>query len=1172
MNWRFRAEIAGLARAFRSFRLCSTLAALFWLCGQSAWARPTATVLTVTSAGTPVSSIAADSAVTLTATVTDGGAAVQPGQILFCDATAAYCEDIHIVGTAQLTPAGTAALTITSSPGSHSYRAVFTGTATEDTSSSAIASLTVTGGGATSVSLTASGAAGNSTLQATVTGGWPFAAGDNVSFVDTTSGNYVLGTETLGQATQQLSFTMEPAATTDSNPYAVALGDVNGDGKLDVIVADLTASTINVFLGNGDGTLGSKVATQTLGTYPKGVAVGDFNGDGKLDVVTVNAGNNTAGILLGNGDGTFQAGASFATGGDPQAVVTADLNGDGNLDLVVPNQQDNDLTILLGNGDGTFRSAPNAATGLYPISAAVGDFNGDGKPDIAVTNFYGSSVSILTGNGDGTFTPWTVLTTAGYPFSVAAADLNNDGAQDLVVACGSTPALQVFLNNGTGGFQQAASPSAGDNPRGIAVGDVNGDGIPDLVVANWQGNSVSVLTGNADGSFSAAATLSGVVQAPGVAVGDLNGDGRADVVAPQYGAQVVSTFTSTLTVSAGATVTGIAVVGTGQHTVQARFGGDPLNTASNSNTVSLTGQTVSTQLGLSAQPASGMFGTPVSVTATLTPYQAENQTTDGDTVQVLNAGAVVGTALLSGGVATLNLAQMPAGNYSLTGVFAGNANFSAATSSPVALTVSAAAPEISFSVGNRTYGDVPFAVSASSNSGGAMTYSVISGAATMSGSLVTLIGAGPVVLEAAQMAAGNYTAGSRTAAFTVSAAAPAINFSVGNHTYGDAPFAVSGSSNSGGAMTYSVISGPATVSGSLVTLTGAGPVVLEVSQAAAGNYAAGSRTAAFTVAAAVPAIGFSVGNHTYGDAPFAVSASSNSSGAMTYSVISGSATVSGTLVTVTGAGPVVLEAAQAAAGNYATGNRTAAFTAALAVPTIQFSVPNHFNGDPAFPLAATSNGPGALTYSVVSGPASISGNDLTITGVGSVTVAAAQAASANFAAASAEAVFQVAPPPFSLTAESPQVVSQGHTTEATIYFLPENGSSYNENVSLSVTGLPAGATYSFSPPEFPANAPPARISLVVNWPGAPQAAAAAGRVAVSLTLAVWWPFIRRRRGRRSLRTGFVGLLALLLAVLPWMTGCGVASEVFGPRTSYPVVVMASSPSFSQSLKLTLIVN
>ena len=362
---------------------------------------------------------------------------------------------------------------------------------------------------------------------------------------------------------------------------------------------------------------------------------------------------------------------------------------------------------------------------------------------------------------------------------------------------------------------------------------------------------------------------------------------------------------------------------------------------------------------------------------------------------------------------------------------AADSNYAAATKNAT-FTVAAGTPTISFTVGNQTYGTAPFAVSATSNSTGAFTYSVVSGPATISGSTVTLTGAGTVILMASEAADSNYAAatqerdlhrhcrypghqlhrsepdlwhrslhGQRHLELDRSlhllgglgpgdhlgldrhpdrcghrhpdglrsgrqqlrrrhqerhlhrhAGTPTISFTVGNQTYGAAPFAVSATSNSTGAFTYSVVSGPATISGSTVTLTGAGTVALMASEAADSNYAAATKNATFTVAAGTPTISFTVGNQTYGAAPFAVAATSNSTGAFTYSVVSGPATISGSTVTLTGAGTVTLMASEAADSNYAAATKNATFTVTAGTPTISFTVGNQTYGAAPFAVAA----------------------------------------------------------------------------------------------------------------------------------------------------------------------------------------------------------------------------
>jgi hypothetical protein len=192
----------------------------------------------------------------------------------------------------------------------------------------------------------------------------------------------------------------------------------------------------------------------------------------------------------------------------------------------------------------------------------------------------------------------------------------------------------------------------------------------------------------------------------------------------------------------------------------------------------------------------------------------------------------------------------------------------------------------------------------------------------------------------------NNAAATASALLTVVVDTPALAFApIGAKTYGDAPFTVSVTSNSSGAMTYGVVSGPATVVGSTVTLTGAGTVVLQVSQAALGNYGTATATTSFNVAVATPIMTFApIAGKTYGDAPFVVSATSNSGGVVTYSVASGPARVSGSTVTITGAGIVTLQASSAAQGDYAAATRTASFVVAPAQLTLTANDATRFYG------------------------------------------------------------------------------------------------------------------------------------------------------------------------------------------------------------------------------------
>jgi FG-GAP-like repeat len=159
--------------------------------------------------------------------------------------------------------------------------------------------------------------------------------------------------------------------------------------------------SIGVLIGNGDGTFQSGVAYDSGGIFASSVAVADVNGDGKPDVVVANClfscSYPLVGVLLGNGDGTFQAAMTYGSGGAGYSLAVADVNGDGKPDIVVPlDSSDGSVGVLLGNGDGTFQTTMSYGSGgYYATGVAVADVNGDGKPDLLVTNNYSSTVGVL---------------------------------------------------------------------------------------------------------------------------------------------------------------------------------------------------------------------------------------------------------------------------------------------------------------------------------------------------------------------------------------------------------------------------------------------------------------------------------------------------------------------------------------------------------------------------------------------------------------------------------------------------------------------------------------------------------------------------------------------------------------------------------------------------------
>jgi uncharacterized protein (TIGR03437 family) len=306
-------------------------------------------------------------------------------------------------------------------------------------------------------------------------------------------------------------------------PASLAMADLNGDGKADIVVGNAADGSVTLLLGKGDGTF--YTSSCFCAYLPTAVATGDFNGDGKADIVLADAYTGLPQLFLGNGDATFQTALHLAVPGYPGSLAVADFNGDGNADVIVGQTTESAFSVLLGNGDGTFQPAINNISINQPGDFAVGDFNGDGIADLAVS---GPAVNILLGNGDGTFQPPVNVGGAGGP--IAVADFNGDGNADLAV--GTSGGASVLLGNGDGTFRAATNYSAGSGTYSLAVGDFNGDGNADLAIGDGT-TSISVLLGKGDGTFQAAVSHNAADSSQGayaMVVGSFNAVGRSDIV------------------------------------------------------------------------------------------------------------------------------------------------------------------------------------------------------------------------------------------------------------------------------------------------------------------------------------------------------------------------------------------------------------------------------------------------------------------------------------------------------------------------------------------------------------------------------------------------------------------------------------------------------------------
>lgn len=363
---------------------------------------------------------------------------------------------------------------------------------------------------------------------------------------------------TVTASAAYLAFNVASSTAIGSGPKAMAVGDFNGDGKLDLAVANNCygfsdcnvnwPGTVSILLGDGAGnfTLTSTVSTGEW-SWPTSIAVGDFNGDGKLDLAITDWSQDTVSILLGDGTGNFTLASRPGTGNYcTEFVAAGDFNGDGKLDLAVANSgatnSPGTVSILLGDGTGNFTLHSSIAEGGGPVSLAVGDFNGDGNLDLAVASWGSNALSILLGDGTGNFTPFSSPVAGSYEASVVTGDFNHDGKLDLAVTSSAWSEIWIMLGDGAGNFSLAATLEPTNdifNPPVLA--DFNGDNNLDLAVGGYYYSKAFVLLGDGTDNFNPNAfPPTGGSNPIALAVGDFNGDGKLDLAALNAGNDTVS--------------------------------------------------------------------------------------------------------------------------------------------------------------------------------------------------------------------------------------------------------------------------------------------------------------------------------------------------------------------------------------------------------------------------------------------------------------------------------------------------------------------------------------------------------------------------------------------------------------------------------------------------------
>jgi len=384
---------------------------------------------------------------------------------------------------------------------------------------------------------------------------------------------------------------------TSEKPIAIASGDLDHDGGIDVVVANFTADTISVFTNDGDGEL--RAATELpAADGPVALAVADVDGDSHLDIIVTATSAHRLAWYAGAGDGSFKSPHELEALRSPRALVVEDLDGDGDLDLATSGAGSQDVSCFRNAGGGVFEPPAKAGVGRSPLAIAAADLDGDGRRELAVANLTGGTVSIVRRLGDWSFAESARLSTGNGPAAIDAADADGDSDADLFVANGASKTLSLELNDGTGAFPSrrvvptpvsAASLTTVDLdgdldldvlfadragafdavrscrmlPGGLLrepetlfetaapapphAADLDGDGLVELLVASASSKALYVLSPAEDGNagLPRRETLRDTGLEPHcIALADLDGDQDLDIAAGNGGAGTVYTYTN----------------------------------------------------------------------------------------------------------------------------------------------------------------------------------------------------------------------------------------------------------------------------------------------------------------------------------------------------------------------------------------------------------------------------------------------------------------------------------------------------------------------------------------------------------------------------------------------------------------------------------------------------
>jgi hypothetical protein len=725
----------------RMLKKMASAVAVFLVSAASAVAGTTTTTLAISPPVPLGSGIFTGSVITVEATVTDSGTPVGAGAVSLCFAAATACTESNRLGSAQVVSSGagkgTATLRIRLGAGSNDIKAFYSGTSTEtaDVSSSVTVHVSSPGGSTSATTISDSGSVGAYTFTGTVTGAGGLPLTGTINFLDSSNGNYPVGTATLNASTATKAYSYgslaQGATLNSSTTVPLVTADLNQDGYPDLAVVTATGA-VDLLFGSGSGTfptLSAPAASGLPATGATAVVSGDFNADGIADLAIVVGG--TLQIYLGAGNGTFtESATTYALGIGPYYLVKGDFNYDGIQDLAVSNDVDGTLSVFLGVGDGTFTAVTPLTVSVGSTTLVAADFNGDGFTDLAVANPGANSVTIILSSAPGgtfTMTPGTPITSAGTSSGIMVAGAFEGGSIDLATAAGTT--VYELTGDGTGNFATAASVET----LGSAITHLNvynldriSGAIDDLYVNT--GNKETIFLGSTSSGFSELTPPSPLTIGSSVlgevTVADIDGDGLRDIVAVNSVSGGVDVTKGQLIYTESASSLPVPIPGPlgGSHNVVASYVGDTTYAASTSSAVSVSTTQTGTTTALALSPVGeAMRNETVTLTATVTtatvpPATAVGNETFTDTVTFYDgATALSGPVAPVNGVATYTILAIGLGTHNFTATYdADNAdpNFTASTSpvetlygaydSALVLTTSPASPLISSQIVTMT--------------------------------------------------------------------------------------------------------------------------------------------------------------------------------------------------------------------------------------------------------------------------------------------------------------------------------------------------------------------------------------------------------------------------------------------------------------------------------------